>query len=286
MFDDIQAYFIENVLASYSDFKRSRNELKAGQSLDLRKALVAANSLYHFREHLPIQYKKTRKELLSLCADYDLLGDIVNASKHNTLTNNWKYLNSADSIYEQIIITRYQDSEGEYFNISKIICVDLVDGKKRYIFDILTNVLNMWYKYLFEISILQKENQVVIDIHEQPISRNKATGNKLAFEAIQNVRFRQVVKLQEFNYTTNKIEDVKLDGSEIKMGIYKQNYEADLKLIHNETKKEIVIPIKLTEEDMFQINQLKNKNENELQTFLFNLAEKQGSIKFDLLKKT
>jgi len=279
MFDDIHAYFIENVRASYAEYKKRRNESKAGQNIDLRKSLAAANSLYHFREHLPNKYKKSRKELSQLCSDYDLLGDIVNASKHNILTKNWKFLNTAKNISEQIIMTRYQDSEGEYFNREKIICVKLIDGSERDLFDVLTNVLNMWYTYLFEIGILQNENKEVIIKPKQPIRRNEATGNKLDFEHLQGVRSIVVAKLQEYNYTTNRIENVNLDDGKVEMIIYKPKYEVELKLIHKETKKEIIIPINLTEDEMLQMDQL--KNDSEIKVFLFNLTKKQGIIKSD-----
>jgi hypothetical protein len=143
LFDNVHAYFYENVLACYNEYEDRRSESKTGLSIDLRKAIVAATALFHFREHLPKQYKKSREEFAKSCLDYDLLGDICNASKHNSLTKHWKYLNSSESIKEIIELTKFNDSLGDYFFQEKIICIKLIDNSERDLFDILTKVLNM-----------------------------------------------------------------------------------------------------------------------------------------------
>lgn len=279
MFDDIHAYFHENVLSSYLDYKKRRNEHNVGRNVDLKKALIAANSLYHFREHLPSKYKKKREEFALLCEDYDLLGDVVNVSKHNKLTQKWKYINSTDSIEEILVITKYVDSKGEYFNSEKNINVRIIDGTKRDLFNILTNVLNMWYSYLHDIGILKEKyiEKIVEPIY--PLKRNQSSGNNFSITATRGVRFNQHVQLQEFNYETGKIEPVNLEGAKAQMRVYKPSYEVDLKLIHGETKKEIVIPLKLSDRDMLRIHVL--KDEVKLRKYLIKLAIKQKIIKAD-----
>ncbi len=87
MFDDVAALFHENVIVAYQEYIRARTSRVAGRSQDLRLALSAAAALYHFREHLPKNLRRSRVELEKACADYGLLGDIVNASKHGELTH-------------------------------------------------------------------------------------------------------------------------------------------------------------------------------------------------------
>ena len=189
LFDEIHAYFIENVLSSYQDYKKRRFETKSGQSTDLRKALIASSFLYHFREHLPKQFIKSRKEFSVMCLDYDVLGDVVNVSKHNTLTQNWKYVNSVKNIFEIVVSTEFIDEKGKYFFHEKKILIKLIDDTERDINEILTNVLNMWYNYLYKVGILKKKYFEKFIKPEFPLSREKCGEGKLDLENIQGVRF-------------------------------------------------------------------------------------------------
>lgn len=53
MFDDLHAYFYENVRVAYREFKERLAEPRAGRSIDLRLAVGACEALFHLREHLP-----------------------------------------------------------------------------------------------------------------------------------------------------------------------------------------------------------------------------------------
>jgi len=61
MFDDITAYFHENILISYLEYTKVKKSGVSGQSKDLRTALNAASALHHLREHIPAQHKKIKK---------------------------------------------------------------------------------------------------------------------------------------------------------------------------------------------------------------------------------
>jgi len=279
LFDDVHAYFYENVLTSYKDYEDRQSESKTGLSIDLRKAIVSATSLFHFREYLPAEHKKSREELSGLCSDYDLLGDIVNASKHKKLTRQWKYLNSSTFIKELKIITMFEDKEGKYSYSEKIISVKLIDGTERNLFNILTNVLNMWYEYLHQIGVLPKKYYKSLHKPSFPLSRAECSDNKLDIEIMQGVRFTQTVRLQKYNYATQEIEIITPSDAKLKMHIYKPNYEVELKLVHKKSKEEIIVPIKLTDKDMIEIDKL--KSDQEIKIYLIELSRKQKIIKID-----
>jgi hypothetical protein len=84
--EKLYAFFYETVVLVYQAYKTTRNEAKAGTRNDWKSALTAATAAYHFREHLPQPHKKSRREIAAICPDYDLLGDVVNASKHKDVT--------------------------------------------------------------------------------------------------------------------------------------------------------------------------------------------------------
>src|SRR5260370_28256234 len=89
-------------------------------SQDYKSAIAAATAAYHFREHLPDQYKKDHKAIVTHCADFALLGDGVNAAKHKLLRKGKPQIASADSIRELVVNTQFQDEQGEYSVASKI----------------------------------------------------------------------------------------------------------------------------------------------------------------------
>lgn len=279
MFEDVHTYFYENVLTSFRDYEDRMSISKTGLSIDLRKALVAATSLFHFREHLSEEHKKSRSEFAKICSDYDLLGDIVNSAKHKKLTRDWKYLNSSDSVNELVILTKFNDEQGEYYFSEKIILVKIIDGSERDLFDVLTNVLNMWYEYLFSINILPTLYHKNVIKPVFPLQRDECADKGIDIEAMQGVRFHHTVRLHEYNYETNDINIITPSMGSLKMEIFKPNFEATLLLTHRETKKEISVPIKLTEPDMFNLNKL--KNDYDIKRYLIELATKQRILKMN-----
>lgn len=189
MFDDLAAYFYENVVTAYMQFKEAREKPVAGRSTDLRLAINAATSLYHLREHLPQQNAKTRKSLSLLCPDYDLLGDIVNASKHKEVTRGTPQVISADSIYEEVVCTEYLDEKGKYMHCEKAVMIDLVDGTKRDIFEILTNVINMWFSELNNIGAIPAKKQFSLSQTSIPPRSTESGIPQLDLVMMQGVRF-------------------------------------------------------------------------------------------------
>src|SRR5258708_2384538 len=107
----------------------------AGRNKVLRAAVEAATALFHFREHLPASLARTRSQAFLECADYRLIADVTNVTKHKILTRSTSegapLVSSADAIHELIVITRYEDEAGEYLDARVQVVVDCDDGTTR-----------------------------------------------------------------------------------------------------------------------------------------------------------
>jgi hypothetical protein len=161
MFDDPEALFYDNVLASYQAFIESLESDPYGQHHDTRLALNAATALYHFREHVTATIPKGRKALSQVCPDYDLLGDIVNASKHGTLTKGTPQITAADAVFEVIALTEYRDADGPYWHATKGVKASLASGIACDLRNVLTNVLNMWISELQAVGLLSGVSLII-----------------------------------------------------------------------------------------------------------------------------
>ncbi len=144
MFDNTRKYAVENVIASYRDFIEHRTSGPWGESQHVRKGINAAAALYHLREHLPENVTITRAALASKCPDYDLLGDIANAAKHQVIDRGSPQVETASQIAEALIVTFYSDDQGQYTGARVEIVVTLNDGTRRYLAEVLHNVASMW----------------------------------------------------------------------------------------------------------------------------------------------
>ncbi len=120
MFDDLAAYFHENVVSSYVAYLEVRNNESFGISKNLRAVIIAATALFHLREHVPAPHKKSRSAVAKACPDYNILGDVVNVSKHRALDRGQPQFKTAEDVYEITVITQYEDENGPYS-----------DGRKR-----------------------------------------------------------------------------------------------------------------------------------------------------------
>lgn len=274
MFDDINAYFHENVWITYKSYSKKHNIRSAGISEYLKLSINFATVLYHLREHIPKEKQKTKKQLIEICPDYKLLADIVNASKHNNISNDSPLISRAEDIYEAIVITEYKDKLGPFRHIEIIVYVKLNDGSERILHDILINVLNMWLVELNQLGIIGTIEPVKMKNARLP--RRSKYSDKLNFSAIQGVRFRQVIKMQKYNYDKRCIEPINLIDNQIKMNIYAQVFECSLTLIKHDKNDEITITISMTQEQKDKLEKL--ANDNDRLVYLLKLAREQGRI--------
>ena len=280
MFDDLTAYYHENVVASYAAYRDLNKDGVAGRSRDLREALTAANALFHFREHLP-NVAPTRKQIEQLCPDYALLGDVVNASKHKSLTGNTPHgvplVNNAENLGERILLIEYEDEEGVYRYSAKTVVVNLIDGTERNILEILTNVINFWEQHLTSLGTISEARVFNFEPPFRARTRAECEGNRLDFELVQGHRFRQSMQMLRFNNTTGQAEPMDLTGSEVNFRIYKPKFDVDVSLTHDATGKEFKKTITLSEFDSQELSKL--TSDSEKQEFVNNLPEAKDALR-------
>lgn len=217
--EKLYATFHDTVLVPYTEYKTLRKERKAGRQADLNAARMAATAAYHFREHLPKRYKKSHPAMTALCTDFSLLGDVVNALKHGILTKGTPQIAGADDIREQIVHTIYRDEEGEYYDIKKSIEITLKDGTTRELFDVLTNVVNMWIDFLQAAGISGKATKFPVEDRNQIISR-AAADMRMDLVITQGIAVEKGFKIQKYNYEKRLPEPVDLTGSRFSFSVY------------------------------------------------------------------
>jgi hypothetical protein len=253
MFDDLAAYYHENVVSAFIDYREIRSSGTAGRSRDVRGALIAATALFHLREHLPRNNQLTRSDAEKLCPDYGLLGDIVNAAKHKSVSaptpHGAPLVADATQIGEQIVLTEYQDEEGTYRCTEKTVIAKLSDGSERNLLEVLTNVMNFWEQHLHSLGVISSARTFTYANNVHPRSRAECEANRLNFEIVQGQRFHQSMRLQRFNYQTGMVEPIDLTGSQLKFSIYRPRYDIDLSLAHNASGAEFKRTITLSEDE-------------------------------------
>jgi hypothetical protein len=254
MFDNLHAYFYENVRVAYRELKERLAESRAGRSIDLRLAVRACEALFHLREHLPEDHALSRSEAEAKCPDLALVGDIANVSKHRTVTRPTPHgvplVTSANQLQEIMNMVQYVDEKGEYMCLSKQVVAKLADGTLADVMRALTNVLNFWEGYLAEIGVLKKAIAHTYDdgLGFRPRPPNAA---RPTFEILQGVRFDQTLRLMKFNSNTGLAEPMQFtEGTEARMRIRKQpQYKVDISLRHRKNGREFMRTITLTEDE-------------------------------------
>ena len=281
MFDELAAYYHENVVTAFNDFREISGSGTAGRSRDVRGALIAATALFHLREHLPSKGRITRADAEKLCPDYGLLGDIVNASKHRSVSQPTPHgpplVADATQIGEQIVFTEYQDEMGTYRYTEKTVIAKLSDGSERNLLEVLTNVMDFWEQHLNSLGVIPSARTFTYSTCVHPRSRAECEVNRLDFEIVQGQRFRQSFRLQRFNYQTAMVEPIDLTGSQLKLKIYRPRYDMDLSLTHDASGAEFKRTITLSEDETEAVSRL--TTDAERQAYIDSLPSAQEAMR-------
>ncbi|MFN4945864.1 MAG: hypothetical protein ACK5FG_04080 [Chryseotalea sp.] len=184
-----------------------------------------------------------------------MVRDITNASKHKTFDKpkpgtDPPLIRDLNSIYECLISTKYQDSEGEFRDSHKGVFVKLLDGTERDFFEIATNVVNMWCIELHSIGVLTKPQKFEYARRREPLTRSECDMSfGLNFERAAPAQI--IMKMMKYNYEKQTLEREDISGNDFKLRVYdKDTYitEArlvgpeeyvsfEIKLSHNEVKE-------------------------------------------------
>jgi hypothetical protein len=199
MFANFREYFVQSTLPSYRDFFAARRRNQYGEGEVVRLGVNAAVALYHLREHIPDKCRPSSPLLRAFCADYGLLGDIANASKHKRLTKFAPRISNADQIYERVVSTRYEDDKGHYPVAQVEAFAKLDDGTERNLADLLHNVMNMWCKKLDDLAIGKFTNPEPALV-DGPVSRAEAAKRKFSTIIVQGEERTHSYAIRKFNY--------------------------------------------------------------------------------------
>ena len=139
------------------------------------------------------------------------------------------------------------------------------------------NVMNFWQTYLHSIGVIRKARNYTIPVVGQPRSRGECADERLDFEAVQGLRFRQHFRLQKHNYATGKVELWDLQGGHLEFKIYKPNFELGLVLKNESLGKEFKKTVVLGEMETTDLGRL--KTEQEKQAYLDSLPSVQQALR-------
>jgi hypothetical protein len=163
---------------------------------------------------------------------------VVNASKHKDVTRGKPKVTSADKIVEHVVYTQYGDESGHYMPATKAIEITLKDGTTRELFDVLTNVVNMWMDFLAAAGISEKMKPFAHEDRNRIISRDEAGKMNLAMT--QGIACDLRFKMQKYNYEKGFPEPWDLSGHNISFNVYdptKMKTELTVQLTNPEGKK-------------------------------------------------
>jgi hypothetical protein len=270
--EELAAYFYQHVFLAYHRYRQVRNDGEMGDNKDRREAIDAAVALYHLREHIPQPFSKSRAQLAALCPDYDLLGDIVNAAKHNVLTRGTPQVAEADSICERLVFTKYKDQEGEYKHAEKAVEVELIDGSTRDLYEVLTNVVNMWFDELHRIGAIDQRQPIQLK-RQELVSREDASS--VALQMTRGIRWQQSFRFQQYNYESNEIEPVDLsDAEKITFTVRKPpTFEVEM---GDASGPKFAKEVELTPEQARELEQTDDPNQRN--QYLLEIAANQGVL--------
>lgn len=269
---DLAAYFYEHVFLAYLRYEKVKNDHVMGNNMDRREAINASIALYHLREHIPQPFRKSRNELAALCRDYDLLGDIVNASKHNVVTHGTPQITGLNAIQEIVVSTRFYDEKGEYFNGEKVVEVQLADGSIRDIYEILTNVVNMWFDELHQMGAIDQKQP--IRLKKQGLVFRKDASN-VSLQVTAGIQWKESFRFQEYDYASNTIKPIDLSNAKNITFTVRKPPTFELEL-HDPTGVKTIREIELTPEQVIALKKIDDPSQRN--QYLLKIAAQLGIV--------
>lgn len=272
MDSDLKTFFYENVILPYKNYLKIKANSISGENIDRTVGLQAATALYHFREHLPLDKRQSHASLMHKCRDYDLLGDIVNLSKHSGSNKSSKSkILSLDNIVEIVISTEYQDKEGVYTDIEKDVLLQLEDGSNRYLSEILSNVYQMWTSFFSEQLNITFKPLVKV---KKGLPKRSRKSNKLDLKMVNGNESKKCFKFYKYNYEKEIAEPIDLKDKDIQLNVYVPQYSIHLSIPNPKTGEIKSWEVKVDDKQKVKIERLKTREEKFI--FFSKLAVEQG----------
>jgi hypothetical protein len=189
---------------------------------------------------------------------------------------------NATQIQEQIVLTEYQDEQGPYWWIEKVVVVKLPDGIVRDLLDVMTEVMNFWQQHLGALGVIAKPRIYEAPEDKHPKSRAECERSRLDLEMVQGLRFNQVLSLRRYNYETGTVKPMDLSGSQLRSYIYEPGYQLNFSLRNDASGKEFTRSISLTEDESEVFSRLQSAEEK--QAYVSGLPQAQEALR-ELIKE-
>ncbi|NID08929.1 hypothetical protein [Fibrivirga algicola] len=278
---DITTRFKLKINTLYNEYLALRSSSILELRKDLFKSEEFAIACYHFGESLAMYFYNRDssstdskayvdnfiKEIKVNCFEFALLEDIANVSKHDTLSQKKSYraASSITQMNEVIYYITFKDELGEYSHIEKGVSVILNDGSTKDVLDIMTSVMNMWYKLLYKHNLIR--NIRVYEHSESAIiprnlSNNLTKDIEIVF-SIGSILYFDIIQ-QKYNYTTCKREHLHV----------KENLSIYVKGGNPKAEIELKIPINRVELNYFKRLATKKEKNN----FINRISERENLI--------
>lgn len=255
MYDDLHAYFIENVVRKFERFVESRESEEVGESSHLRCGVDAAAALYHFREFLPDATRPLVEDVTRSCPEYDLLRDVTDVSKHGSLNRPSARLKKAEDLVEQTVFTRIKDDSEPGAVFHKRVLGTLEDGTTVELYPALVAVLNYWSRELERRGVIKKAT--TWKVKPPPIPTCDAVKHGPSLRMIRGVRFSQNWLLQEYDPETGVTAPMDLTDSEMKLRLYRPSIEVEVTLRNDLSGVEFTETVALSQEDAAEFERLR-----------------------------
>jgi hypothetical protein len=263
MFDDLAAYFVNNVKAAYKAYLDNRSA-SAGTFRHTRHALELATALFHFREHLPAQQAMSRTNAEARCSEYALVGDVANAAKHQQLTGQTPhgapFITKAEEILERTIITQFFDADGMYTDVKTAVFISCTDGIERSLDEALIGVLNFWIAELQNLSIITLP-AVSAYVRPGSVFVSRADAKQLDLEIVKGLEWRHAMQLLRFDTATQQSTLVDLSGMQLQMKIYVPRYSVSLSIAPPDGGEPFDLQLELADEQSATFHGLKTEAE-------------------------
>jgi hypothetical protein len=170
---------------------------------------------------------------------------------------------NATQIQEQIVLTEYQDEQGPYWWIEKVVVVKLPDGIVRDLLDVMTEVMNFWQQHLGALGVIAKPRIYEAPEDKHPKSRAECERSRL-------------------NYETGTVKPMDLSGSQLRSYIYEPGYQLNFSLRNDASGKEFTRSISLTEDESEVFSRLQSAEEK--QAYVSGLPQAQEALR-ELIKE-
>jgi len=278
MFENTRKYLVEYVLPSYQEFLEHRSNSEWGENQLLRKGIDTATAFFHLREQIPPAKRPTKTALKAQYPDYGLIADIANAAKHHEITNDNPRISNALQIYEAMIITRFEDEQGQFYSHQLEVFVKLDDGTELKLVRILYSVMCMWRDVLQALGIINLNAIEPLTI-DQPITRDEASRRRANMRITRGEEYKWHFRMMVYDYKKNFAVPMDLAGMNFQFRILKlpERVPMCIHISNSNTEVDVDFDIPLSEEQASQYVSL--EDDDQKMAFLKEIVDSNQSIR-------